>query len=79
LKEFINVFHLIYFTTNKYLTQKKIFYNKFSVNLDARESKAKIIRLEVMGEKPVEESVNINIFFPEIKNFDISHKRDNSQ
>jgi len=49
LKEFLNVYHLIYFTNNKFNIKKGIFYSKYIVNLDARESKAKLLKLEVTG------------------------------
>jgi hypothetical protein len=78
LKEFLNVFHLIYFTNNKFNIKKGIFYSKYIINLDARESKAKMLRLEVTGEKGVEQSVNINFYLPMIKNYDLSNRRHNN-
>lgn len=75
MKEFVNIFHLIYFTNNKFNMKNKIFYHKYTINLDARESKAKLIRLEVQGEKNIEQEVNINLFFPPVQGFDIDNRR----
>jgi hypothetical protein len=45
LKDFINLFHLVYFTNNKFSLKSPVYYNKLTLNLDARESKAKLIRM----------------------------------
>lgn len=49
LKIFINIFHLIYYTTNKFIKKEPLHYNKYTISLDARESKASFIRFEVAG------------------------------
>lgn len=57
--------------------KNRIFYHKYTVNLDARESKAKLIRLEVVGDKNVEQEVNLNLYFPSVQIYDIDNKRKN--
>ncbi len=49
LKEFTNLFHLVYITANKFDTKEDIYYTRYTLNLDARESKAKMILLEVQN------------------------------
>ena len=44
LKIFINIFHLIYYTTNKFSKKETLHYNKYTISLDARESKVSFIR-----------------------------------
>ena len=79
MREFVNVFHLVYVTTNKYQHQTPLFYNKYVINQDARESKCKIIRLEVKGHHHNEEvELNLNLHFPTVKAFDLSNPRPNA-
>jgi hypothetical protein len=33
--------------------KNRIFYSKYTINLDARESKAKLLRIDVLGDKNV--------------------------
>lgn len=68
----------MYITNNKFNTNNHIFYNKHIINLDARESKALMFRLEVLGDKGMEQSVNINLFLPFIKAYDLANKREDS-
>ena len=36
MREFVNLFHLVYVTTNKYQHRIPLFYNKYVINQDAR-------------------------------------------
>ena len=69
----------MYFTNNKYNMKNRIFYNKFIISQDARESKAKLISLDIVGDKNVEHSVNISLFLPSVKTYDLGNKRDNHE
>ena len=68
---------MIYLTSNKFNVRSKNFYGKLSLNLDARESKAKLVRIEVGGEGSVESSVNLNIYLPSVNAYDLANKREN--
>lgn len=55
--------------------RNRIYYTKFPVNLDARESKAKLIRLEVLGDKTVDYEININLYLPSVQTYDLDNKK----
>lgn len=91
MKEFLNVFHLIFVTKNKYYFPKsknnqiklykniKVSYEKYILNVDARDTKAIVVAFELSDEveehregKEIQEiPVSINFYFPSIKVFDI--------
>lgn len=50
MRTFVNLFHLVYYTTNKYSRKQRLHYNKHAINLDARESKASLLQLQINGE-----------------------------
>lgn len=74
LRTFINLFHLIYFTTNKYSHRHRLHYNKYTISLDARESKATFIRLELQGEMG-EQQTNLSFHFPSVKASDYGNAK----
>jgi hypothetical protein len=76
LRTFINVFHLIYFTTNKYARRQQLHYNKYTISLDARESKATFIRFELMGEGLAERPTSISFHFPSVKASDFGNAKE---
>jgi hypothetical protein len=75
LKAFINTFHLIYFTINKYARRESLQYNKYTISLDARESKASFIGFEVAGDNLKEKRVSLNFYFPSVKVSDFGNSK----
>lgn len=108
LNEFLNVFHLIYCTINKYTNYKssddsadvkskqftkmssinselnslrrisQINYNKYTLNVDARETNAIVLALDVESNEEKVVKVGLSIYLPEIKAFELIRKQQQS-
>ena len=95
LAEFCNVFHLLFTSTNKNPEKENllsssnvsadvdpiIHYEKFSINMDARDTKAIVLAIEVEVESKEMKDVlvGISIYFPFIKKFDLVHDNHGGQ
>lgn len=62
--------------------RQDLYYNRYSLNLDAREAKVKVVELEVGGneryllaDKEHTFMTNVTVYFPSLRAYDLNSQR----